>query len=337
MRTLPALAALAMVGANCADPPCASGWTALADDLDRVPLAVQGTGIDDVWVVGGGLGAGGALARRWDGERWTAPNVTAALGPTRSLWWVWPEAPGAAWVVGEAGAVARLDGGGTIDRSLATTATLYGVWGSGPSDVWVVGGVANGRRDADDDLVWRWDGARLAPVAGVPSRGAALFKVWGSGPGDVWISGEGGTMLHWDGDAFTDHSAELATVASVLTVHGCAGDDVWAVAGQGLYHWDGAAWTRRTDVTLGSTASGVACHPSRVLVVGNAGLKLSLDRATGAWTDQRAAPPTATDLHGGWIDPAGRAWAVGGNFNQPGTPARVGAVGVDGCPRPAPL
>ncbi len=52
------------------------------------------------------------------------------------------------------------------------------------------------------------------------------------------------------------------------------------------------------------------------------------------WTDDRRGPPTGTDLHGAWIDPAGRAWAVGGNFNQPGATARTGAVGVDGCPRP---
>ena len=182
--------------------------------------------------------------------------------------------------------------------------------------------------------MWHWNGNALEPMAGVPSRGATLFKVWGSGPGDVWISGEGGTMLHWDGDAFTDHSAELATPSSVLTVHGCAQDDVWAIAGQGLFHWDGAAWSRRTDVTLGSSSNGVSCGPDRVLVVGNAGLKASLDRATGVWTDDRRAPPTATDLHGAWIDPAGRAWAVGGNFNQPGATTRTGAVGVDGCPHP---
>jgi hypothetical protein len=291
-------------------------------------------------MVGGGLGLGGALVRHWDGDGWRTLDVTGALG-ARSLWWVWPEpgtAPAAAWLTGENGAVARADAAGNVvEHSLTTTATLYGVWGAAADDVWIVGGVPNAHRDADDDLVLRWDGARLTRLAGVPSRAAALFKVWGSAADDVWISGEGGTMLHWDGAALTDRSAELATLSSVLTVHGCARDDVWAVAGQGLYRFDGAAWTRRTDVTLGSAANGVSCGRDRVLVVGNAGLKASLDRATATWTDDRRAPPTFTDLHGAWLDPAGRAWAVGGNFNQPGATSRTGAAGVDGCPHPDPL
>lgn len=336
-RALATIAGLAAALTGCPDDqPCTPGWAALTTDLDQVALSVQGTAADDVWIVGGGLGLGGALARHWDGQRWRALDVAPTLG-ARSLWWVWAATRDHAWAVGEAGAVVELAGTTVTDRSMTTAATLYGVWGSGPTDVWIVGGVANGRRDPDDDLVWRWDGTRLAPVVGVPARGAALFKVWGAGPGDVWISGEGGTMLHWDGDAFTDHSAELATPSSVLTVHGCATDDVWAVAGQGLFHWDGATWARRTDVTLGSASNGVSCGPDRVLVVGNAGLKASLDRATGTWTDDRRGPPTGTDLHGAWIDPAGRAWAVGGNFNQPGATARTGAVGVDGCPRPGNL
>jgi hypothetical protein len=333
-----ALAAVAAVMlAGCPDDDaCEPGWTGLADDLDRVPLAVQGTSADDVWIVGGGLGLGPALARHWNGDAWRDVALAPTLG-VRSLWWVWPEAPGKAWVVGEGGAAAKLDGTAVTDRSMATAATLYGVWGSGPDDVWLVGGIPNGRRDAEDDLVWRWDGTNLAPVAGVPSRGATLFKVWGAAADDIWISGEGGTMLHWDGAVFTDHSAELATPASVLTVHGCGADDVWAVAGQGLYHWNGATWTRRADAALGSSSNGVTCGAERVLVVGNAGLKASLDRTSGIWTDDRRGPPTATDLHGAWLDPAGRAWAVGGNFNQPGATSRVGQVGIDGCPHPAPL
>jgi hypothetical protein len=342
-----ALLLLALAGCPADEPACEPGWRGLADALPGAALSVQGTAADDVWIVGGGLGLGGPLVRRWDGDRWRALDVTAAIG-ARSLWWVWPEtrasaagggATGAAWLVGEAGAVVRVAGasGALVDHSMPTAATLYGVWGAAPDDVWIVGGIANGRRDAEDDLVWRWDGAELTPAAGVPARGATLFKVWGSAADDVWISGEGGAMLHWDGATFTDHSGELATLSSVLTVHGCAADDVWAIAGQALYRRDGAAWARRTDVTLGSAANGVACGRERVLVVGNAGLKASLDRATGAWTDDRRAPPTFTDLHGAWIDPAGRAWAVGGNFNQPGATARTGAAGVDGCPAPAPL
>lgn len=338
MRRAVALLLLAGCPSDDGAPPCEPGWASLSSTLPRAALSVQGTAADDVWVVGGGLGLGGPMIRHWDGVTWSSVTLD---GDDRSLWWVWPEARGVAWVVGERGAIHRVALGGGApaieDHSITTAATLYGAWGAGPDDVFFVGGIPNARRDDDDDLILRWDGVAMAPLAGVPSRGATLFKIWGSSSTDLWVSGEGGTMLHVGGAELTDHSAELATPSSVLTVHGCAADDVWAVAGQGLYRFDGTAWTRRTDVTLGSAANGVSCGPDRVLVVGNAGLKASLDRVAGTWTDERRAPPTATDLHGAWIDPAGRAWAVGGNFNQPGATTRTGAAGIDGCPHPGPL
>jgi hypothetical protein len=84
----------------------------------------------------------------------------------------------------------------------------------------------------------------------------------------------------------------------------------------------------------------VACGADGVLVVGNAGLKLRWERASGPagpWLDERAAEPTGADLHGALIDDAGRTWAVGGNFNAPATTERRGRIGVRGCPRPAGL
>ena len=322
---------LGLVSAGCPGDDDCAGWATVAE-LDAAVLAVQGTSADDVWVVGGGLGLGGPLAARWDGARWTRPSLAAAGDD--SLWWVWSAPDGTTWMVGERGLVVRHRGEVvTVDR-VATAATLYGVWGSAGDDVWLVGGVPGGGADAEDDLVLRWDGAGFAAPPGVPARGATLFKVWGSGADDVWISGEGGTMLRWDGAAFVDHSAELATPAPALTVHGCARDEVYAVAGQGLYAWDGARWARRAEPALGSVASGVTCGETGVLVVGNAGLKLRWDRATGAWRDERAAAPTGVDLHGAWLDPAGRAWVVGGNFNAPMPTIRRGVVGVRGCPRP---
>ncbi len=319
----------------CPDDAC-DDWASLAE-LDRAVLAVQGTAPDDVWIVGGGLGLGGPLAARWDGTRWTRHDPGGDAGGD-TLWWVWTASDGTTWMVGERGLVVRRTAGGetTIDR-VATAATLYGVWGSGPDDVWIVGGVAGGGADAEDDFVRRWDGAGFAPVAGVPVRGATLFKVWGSGAGDVWISGEAGTMLHATAAGIVDHSAELATAAPALTVHGCSASEVYAVAGQGLFAWDGVRWMRRAEPPLGSVANGVSCGAAGVLVVGNAGLKLRWDRDTGVWTEERAAAPAGVDLHGAWLDDAGRAWAVGGNFNAPMPASRRGVAGSRGCPRPASL
>jgi hypothetical protein len=327
VRALAAAALLLLVG-GCPDEPC-DGWAQLAE-LDRAALAVQGTRADDVWIVGGGLGLGGPLAAHWDGARWTRHDPDGDAGQD-TLWWVWTASDGTVWMVGERGLVVRRRGANgadvTVDR-IATDETLYGVWGSAPDDVWIVG---------ENDLVWRWDGVAFAPVAGVPARGATLFKVWGAGAGDVWISGEGGTMLHATASGVVDHTDELATAAPALTVHGCSASEVYAVAGQNLFAWGGARWARREEPLLGSVANGVSCGAAGVLVVGNAGLKLRWERATGVWTEERAAAPSGVDLHGAWIDDAGRAWAVGGNFNAPMPTSRRGVAGSRGCPRPGEL
>jgi hypothetical protein len=221
-------------------------------------------------------------------------------------------------------------GGGTI--------TLFGVWGASDDDVWVVGGVPDGQATTEDDFAMRWDGSGFTRMAPTP-KGAAFFKVWGSGPDDVWISGEGGTLWRWTGNVggFLDFSSQLDTFAPATTVHGCSPDEVYVVAGQSLFSWNGQLWTRRTELALGSVANGVSCGDAGVLVVGNAGLKWRWQRDSGPdgpWFEERSAPPTGTDLHGAWVDPAGRMWAAGGNFNDPSDAPRRGFVGMRGCQRP---
>jgi hypothetical protein len=314
--TRAAVAAAAALLAGCPDPACELAWRAVVDDTGGALLAVQGSAADRVWAVGGGLGAGGARARRWDGRGWSELDLG---GEPRTLWWVWPDGDDAAWMVGERGLVLRVVGDAITPIDAGTDATLYGVWGSG-GEVWIVG---------DDDVVLRWDGRALAPVA-APARGATLFKVWGAAPDDVWVSGQRGTMLRWDGAGWTNHSAELDTLAAVLTVHGCGADEVYAVAGQALFRWNGAAWAARDDVAVTSAANGVACAGGEVLVVGNAGLKLRID-GDGV-VDDRLDGPWDTDYHGAWIDPGGGAWAAGGNFNTPDPPLRRGVLAHRGCP-----
>lgn len=343
MRAL-ALAGAAVAVAGCPGPDDACdvpAWGAVADQRDGALLSVQGGADGEVWAVGGGLGLGGALARRWDGDRWHDVDLARAPDDPRSLWWVWPDpgAPGHAWLVGEQGRIVQLGDGGAVARDAATGATLYGAWGAAADDVWIVGGVADGEATGDDDLVLRWDGAALTRVD-VPARGAALFKVWGAAADDVWVSGQGGTMLHWDGAAWTDHSDELATAAPALTVHGCGPDEVYAVAGQTLHAWDGAAWAAVADAPITSTVNGVACAPGEaggVLVVGNGGLRLRRPRGgpdAGSWIDERLDGPWDTDYHGAWLDADGGAWAAGGNFIDPTPTERRGVLAFRGCPRP---
>src|SRR5215471_8242835 len=73
-------------------------------------------------------------------------------------------------------------------------------------------------------------------------QGNSLFAVWGSEASDVWMVGEAGTILHWDGSAWT--SASSGTTNILRGVWGSGESDVWAVGDLGtIVHWDGSAWT----------------------------------------------------------------------------------------------
>jgi hypothetical protein len=315
------------------DEPCVPGWSEVTPEVARarVVLSAWEHAPGDVLVVGGGLGVAGAdaLAARWSGGAWSAVPVGAR---SATLWWVWG-APGAAldvWMVGEHGTVLRWDGGAAVTEVPgAPDVTLFGVWGAAPDDVWIVGGGPSGA--TPDDVLLHWDGATLAPAAGVPARGAALFKVWGTAANDVWVVGEHGTVLRWNGAAWSDVSPAGMETTNVLTVHGCAANDVWAVGGQTLLHWDGMAWAPAAELVLLAGGNGVHCGAGGVLVVGNGGLKWRLDRGPGGdgmWHDEQFETPWNTDFHGALVGGDGTMWAVGGSFNAPASAGpRKGVIG----------
>jgi hypothetical protein len=237
-------------------------------------------------------------------------------------------------MVGENGLVLREQAGGLTTVPSGAQATLFGVWGSAADDIWVVGGTPGAGVDATNDVALHWNGTAFDASAGPPARGATFFKVWGAAADDLWIVGEGGTMWHRGTSGWEDHSDELHTRYNVTVVHGCSSTDVWAVASQTAYHWDGARWSEVTAARLRSVAFGVACGAPGALIVGNGGLKLRWDRATDRWIDESMAEPFDADFHGAWIGPDGSLWAAGGNYNAPATTGRYGRVGFSGCPVP---
>jgi hypothetical protein len=58
-----------------------------------------------------------------------------------------------------------------------------------------------------------------------------LNDVWGSGSSDVWVVGGNGTVLHWDGSAWTRVTS--GTSEALLSVWGSGPGDIWAVGTYG--------------------------------------------------------------------------------------------------------
>jgi len=87
----------------------------------------------------------------------------------------------------------------------------------------------------------------------------ALTAVWGSSKTDVWAAGSGGTMLHWDGVAWTPTTLPSPTASPIKnTFHalwGTGPNDVWAASATNvIFHTDGwkgggATWERVPSAT----------------------------------------------------------------------------------------
>src|SRR5262249_40319158 len=131
-----AVVALAL-GCSSPAPSGPPAWQTVysGTGLGGAVLSAWGAGPEDVYVVGGPLGNGGAaIIEHFDGSTWTRLNP----GGEDSYWWVSGSGPTDVWMVGEKGRMTHWDGASFKEHPRVTTATLWGVWAASPTDAWAV-------------------------------------------------------------------------------------------------------------------------------------------------------------------------------------------------------
>ncbi|MFO0580102.1 MAG: hypothetical protein U1A78_39515 [Polyangia bacterium] len=78
------------------------------------------------------------------------------------------------------------------------------------------------------DPRWCWDN----PLP----QGNHLRKVWGTAANNLWAIGDLGTILHWDGTAWTQSQSPVQSY--LYGIWGRAANDIWIVGEQGIIlHW----------------------------------------------------------------------------------------------------
>lgn len=295
-------------------------WHIVLEDLPGVVLSIWGTSADDLFVVGGTLGdpstgdPGEELILHHDGITWRRMDIEA---PT--LWWVFGFSHENVWAVGEQGTLLHFDGREWTPIEDGQSYTLWGLWGAAPDDLWAVGGTINGSIPA---LIRRYNGVVWTDVdAGLGIDIARYFKVWGQAPDNVFIVGDSGTIVHFDGTAFSQ--MQSGTSDRLITVYGRGPDDVWAVGGLGtglVLRFDGVSWSFVGPENIGGLMGLWTAPGSDVVVAGFYG---AISRGDGAtWNTQTS--PTIDCLHGIWGDTQGALLAGGGEFL--GTPPRAGVI-----------
>lgn len=290
-------------------------WQTVYDPYDDGwLLSAWGSGPDDVWFAGGPVD--GPVVLHWNGDAYER----APIEGTAPLWWIWGSGEGAFVAVGEGASIYRSDDDGASfvrQDSPVPEATYWGTWGASADDVWVVGEVPLPDETRRGVLLRSQDGGAFEEVDPLGEPVRTLFKVWGAAADDVWAVGESGTLLHWDGSAWSREYP--GTNVRLFTIAGCSADDVWIVGGFGngvVLHREGGAWV---DVSppFAPPINGVACGPGSVWVVGMQGY--TAHRTADGWDEYL---PTSLDLHGVWTSGPSDAFAVGGNMLSGGANRR---------------
>ena len=85
-------------------------------------------------------------------------------------------------------------------------------------------------------------------LSGVTTQ--TLYGVWGSGPDNIFAVGDSGTILHYNGTAWT--AMDSGSTSNLKGVWGSALNDVYAVGDSGIIlHYNGTAW-RAMDNGMGA-------------------------------------------------------------------------------------
>jgi hypothetical protein len=151
--------------------------------------------------------------------------------------------PGEGWACGEVGNVAQLHlGVWTKNKREGNGFDNLGLWGSSATDVWMVGerhSLATGlplKIEHFDGQTWSDGAGGLDPNGSLPK----LNAVWGLDANNVWAVGDGGTVVFWNGQLWTQLLS--GTQEDLVSVWGSGANDVWVAGSTAMHHFDGAIW-----------------------------------------------------------------------------------------------
>lgn len=171
---------------------------------------------------------------------------------------------------------------------LLVSAFAFGACASFASASCATAATNDGAESADSSAVLPpADAASIDAEATVPCESVAwcvvpvpvsarytLTSIWGSSKTDVWTVGSGGTILHYDGAAWT--TVPSGHLETFLDVWGSGPSDVWAVSSsQLMLHSTGSSngavtWTNLPIATM-SNAQWLVNAPQRVFAIWGSG------------------------------------------------------------------
>jgi hypothetical protein len=215
--------------------------------------AVIAAAKDNAWVFGGTNpgGPSSPAAEHWNGKRWRAWRLPAGLDGFIVA--AAASSPSNVWAVGQ-GYALRWDGlRWSVAKSWNQAGGITSVAAISGSDVWVFGSSSfSGEASVG---AWHYDGRTWARASGIAD---AIYRASAVSPGNIWaitVSPDGGSVLHYNGSAWSEVQAASSALADtqVNDVLAVSSGNVWvsgttpANAADGrlvLAHWNGQRWKR---------------------------------------------------------------------------------------------
>ena len=304
-------------------------WVPMYTQTSPTLLGVWGSGVNDVFAVGGDAGAG--EIHHFDGSTWSAMTVPAGVNTLRGVFgfsasevyavgddavlhydgtawtalvpplanpWraVWGSSPTDLVIVGEGGQILQYDGASFTTASVGSaTTTLQGVWGASTSGVWAVG---------TGGEIFHRSGTAWSQMASPTTED--LTGVWGDGNG-FYAVGDSLTVLRLSNSQW--QLLDLGSTYSFYGVHGAAGHGVLAVGvSSRMFRSRRMYWEVNDDPLAATWLSTWGTGPDNYWVVGVDRTIRHFDGTT--WTTQENTPGAAS-LQSIWGADANDIWAVG--------------------------
>ena len=229
------------------------GWTEIGVAPDGIH-DLGGSGPADIYAAGFY-----GMMIHYDGVEWTPVSGFPSLDITS----VWSNADDDVFALQQGALLHHFDGlDWTQVGSDGTSGFQSDMWGTSASDVWFVdqnGGLSH------------YDGFAITEYD-LPNDG--LLGVWGDDLGNVHAVGAHGSLLSFNGNAWTTHSS-ATTYEGLNAVWGLGPDDLYAVGSlEIVIHYDGAGWTQIHPTQFSVWFNDIwAAAADDVYVVGKAGVK----------------------------------------------------------------
>src|SRR5262245_18363964 len=169
----------------------------------------------------------------WNGSAFTDSTTTF-----EQHWVLGISAAGAnAWFGAAETDALRYDGAQWHRDFISSGAELDCVWALSATSAFAAG--------YSGDIV-QWNGTGWSNANMNVTNPGGWYSMHGSSASDGWVVGSGGSSAHWNGTIWSD--ANIPTTAYLYSVYAISPTNAYAVGTDGVFHWDGNAWTHDTRV-----------------------------------------------------------------------------------------